>query len=47
VLQKHYYGRPSFIALQELQRGARTDRELQSVLQPLEQGWTKGSRRRC
>jgi hypothetical protein len=37
VLQKHYYGRPSFIALQELQRGARTDRELQSVLQPLEQ----------
>lgn len=37
VLQKYYYGRPSFIALQELQRGARTDKELQSVLQPLEQ----------
>lgn len=37
VLQKYYYGRPSFIALQELQRGARTDKELQAVLQPLEQ----------
>ncbi|ENO87273.1 TetR/AcrR family transcriptional regulator [Thauera linaloolentis] len=37
VLQKYYYGRPSFIALQELQRGARTDKDLQSVLQPLEE----------
>lgn len=37
VLQKYYYGRPSFLALQELQRGARTDRELHQVLDPLEQ----------
>ncbi len=36
VLQKYYYGRPTFIALQELQRGARTDAELQAVLTPLE-----------
>lgn len=36
-LQKHYYDRPAFIALQELERGARTDLELQAVLQPLEQ----------
>lgn len=37
MLQKYYYDRPSFIALQELQRGARTDRELQTVMLPLEQ----------
>lgn len=37
VLQKYYYGRPSFIALQELQRGARTDPDLHQVLEPLEQ----------
>lgn len=37
VLQKHYYGRPTFIALQEMQRGARTDPDLQAVLAPLEQ----------
>lgn len=37
-LQKYYYDRPSFIALQELQRGARTDPDLQAVMQPLEQG---------
>lgn len=37
MLQKYYYDRPSFIALQEMQRGARTDIDLQAVLQPLEQ----------
>lgn len=36
-LQKYYYDRPSFTALQELQRGARTDPDLQAVMQPLEQ----------
>ncbi|MDD3353830.1 TetR/AcrR family transcriptional regulator [Zoogloea sp.] len=36
VLQKYYYGRPSFIALQELQRGARTDKDLAKVMLPLE-----------
>lgn len=36
VLQKYYYGRPTFLALQELQRGARTDKDLQAVLLPLE-----------
>lgn len=37
MLQKYYYDRPSFIALQELQRGARTDKDLQVVMLPLEQ----------
>jgi AcrR family transcriptional regulator len=36
VLQKYYYGRASFIALQELQRGARTDKALAQVMEPLE-----------
>ncbi|MBS0345672.1 MAG: TetR/AcrR family transcriptional regulator [Proteobacteria bacterium] len=36
MLQKYYYARPSFIALQELQRGARTDKDLARVMQPLE-----------
>lgn len=36
-LQKYYYDRPSFTGLQELQRGARTDPDLQAVMQPLEQ----------
>jgi AcrR family transcriptional regulator len=34
-LQK-YYARPSFIALQELQRGARTDATLKAAMAPLE-----------
>ena len=34
-LQK-YYGRPSFIALHELQRGARTDKTLKAAMAPLE-----------
>lgn len=37
MLQKYYYDRPSFIALQELQWGARTERDLQTVMLPLEQ----------
>jgi len=36
MLQKYYYGRASFIALQELQRGARTDKALAQVMEPLE-----------
>lgn len=36
MLQKYYYARPSFIALQELQRGARTDKDLAKVMLPLE-----------
>jgi hypothetical protein len=37
VLQE-YYAMPSFIALQELLRGARTDSELMKVMAPLETG---------
>lgn len=37
MLQKYYFARPSFIALNELQRGARTDKELAKVMLPLEQ----------
>jgi len=36
VLQK-YYASPSFIALQELLRGARTDKELMQIMAPLEE----------
>ncbi|TYC55310.1 TetR/AcrR family transcriptional regulator [Zoogloea oleivorans] len=36
MLQKYYYARASFIALQELQRGARTDKVLAKVMLPLE-----------
>lgn len=35
VLQE-YYAMPSFVALQELLRGARTDKELRKVMAPLE-----------
>jgi AcrR family transcriptional regulator len=35
ALQK-YYARPSFIALHELQRGARTDKSLKAAMAPLE-----------
>jgi hypothetical protein len=36
LLQK-YYARPSFIALHELMRGARTDKALNAVMVPLEE----------
>lgn len=36
LLQK-YYARPSFIALHELMRGARTDKALNQVMKPLEE----------
>ena len=36
LLQK-YYARPSFIALHELMRGARTDKALNAVMTPLEE----------
>ena len=39
-LQK-YYARPSFIALHELLRGARTDKELKVVMAPLEEALDK------
>jgi len=39
-LQK-YYARPSFIALHELLRGARTDKELKAVMAPLEEALDK------
>ena len=35
VLQK-YYAKPSFVAMQELLRGARTDKDLKKTLAPLE-----------
>jgi len=37
VLLQKYYARPSFIALHELMRGARTDKALNEVMVPLEE----------
>jgi AcrR family transcriptional regulator len=36
-LLQRYYARPSFIALHELMRGARTDKTLNQVMKPLEE----------